>query len=79
MAFVRFIDGRTTVLPAEKALAVWEVLNGRREPENDRQAMFCSRVQRLYLNRNNAPQDYLDMYPQVPESYKSVLGIRSKV
>lgn len=64
MAFVVFTDGTTRTLKPEQALAAWEVLNGRREPASDAQAVFCGRIRRLYLNRENAPQDYLDMYPR---------------
>lgn len=45
-------------------MAVWRVLNGEVKPENDKQDAFCSRVKRLYLNRENAPQSYLDRFPQ---------------
>lgn len=70
MAFCVFIDGKTATLKPEQALAVWYVLNGDKEPENDKQEAFCNRVRRLYLNRENAPESYLRKFPtgyDVPE------------
>ena len=76
MAFCILINGKTCTLKPEQALAVWDVLQGHSEPSNDKQRTFCDNVRRLYLNRNTAPQDYLDAYPSVPESYAGTLGIR---
>jgi hypothetical protein len=76
MAFCVLLNGKSATLSREQGLAVWEVLNGRREPANEAQAEFVGNVKRLYLNRANAPQDYLDMYPEIPESYKSTMGVR---
>lgn len=79
MAFCVFTDGKTTTLKPEQALAVWNVLQGRIEPENAAQRAFCDRVKRLYLNRENAPQDYLEMYPKgydVPNNYAAAMGKR---
>jgi hypothetical protein len=58
------VDGTTKTLKPEQALAVWHVLNGDAEPENRAQSDFCDKVKRLYLNRENAPQSYLDRFPQ---------------
>lgn len=79
MAFCVFIDGKTATLKPEQALAVWQVLNCEKEPENEKQEAFCCRVKRLYLNRENAPESYLRMYPtgyDVPDSYVGMLGKR---
>ena len=63
MAFCVLTTGKTTTLSKEQALAIWDVLNGRREPENDKQSQFVGRIKRLYLNREYAPADYVRMYP----------------
>lgn len=79
MAFVIFVDGKKATLKPEQALAVWYVLNGEAEPENEKQCAFCRKIKRLYLNRENAPQSYLDRFPtgyDVPKSYANTLGKR---
>lgn len=76
MAFCILTTGKTLTLKPEQALAVWDVLQGNREPENEAQAAFCDKVERIYLNRENAPADYVAKYPDVPESYARTLGVR---
>ena len=76
MAFCTLHDALPRTLSPERALYAWEVLQGRREPLNASDELFISRIKRLYIPRNYAPQDYLDMYPKVPESYKATLGVR---
>ncbi len=80
MALVIFNDGSKVMLKPEQALAVWEILIGEREPENDKQESFCCRVKRIYLNRHTAPESYLRKFPQGQDieqgSYAQVLGKR---
>lgn len=56
---------KPVILQKDQALAVWEVLQCRKEPENEKQRIFCDRVERLYLPREYAPGDYLQMYPSI--------------
>lgn len=69
MALCVLQSGKAMTLKPEQALVVWDVLQGRREPGNEKLNNLCSQVKRLYLNRHSAPQDYLAMYPQ-PENAK---------
>jgi hypothetical protein len=62
------------ILSKQQSLAVWEVLQGRQEPANDKQAEFCSKIERLYLNYEYAPQDYRDMYPEPVEQPEQELS-----
>lgn len=63
MALAVLQGNKPVILQKDQALGLWEVLQGRKEPENDKQEQFASRVERLYLNRQYAPSDYLEMYP----------------
>lgn len=56
-------DGTSRTLPADKANAVWLVLNGEVEPLNELQEQFCLGVKRIYLNRSTAPDSYLQKFP----------------
>lgn len=64
MAIVKLVDGQTISLPHEKALVMWQVLIGEIEPTNEQQA-FCSKIDRIYLNRYKAPESYLNRYKTV--------------
>lgn len=76
MSFIVMHDRTTKNVTAEKGLAIWRVLIGETEPENEQQSDFIAQIDRIYLNRKTAPQSYLDRYPQLPTSYKSTLGVR---
>lgn len=64
MAFVVMSNGKTKTLSREQGLVIWDVLNGRTEPQDDKQRIFVEHIRRLYLNREYAPADYITMYPQ---------------
>jgi hypothetical protein len=63
MALAVMQGNKPVILQKDQALALWEVLQGRQEP-NEKQAVFCSKLERIYLNREYAPSDYLEMYPE---------------
>lgn len=72
-----FTDNTAKSVSAEQGIAVWNVLNNFKEPENEKQEAFCLRVKRVYLNPANAPASYLQRYPHVPDSYASIMGARN--
>jgi hypothetical protein len=79
LAFIVMHDRRTKSVTAEQGLHIWQVLNGEAEPENEQQAEFIAQIERIYLNRKNAPASYLAMYPEpleIKDSYASTLGVR---
>lgn len=81
MAFILFNSGKRpmAVSDPEKALHIWQVLIGEAQPENDQQAEFIAQIDRIYLNRNTAPESYKAMYPEPLDpsmSYASTLGVR---
>ncbi len=63
MALAVLQGNKPAILSKEQALAVWEVLQGRREPENDKQAEFVGSIERIYMPYEYAPADYCQMYP----------------
>lgn len=58
MAFIVFKDGTTRTLPPNKAIGVWKVYN-KEEQGTVEQRLFCARIKRVYLNKENAPDSYL--------------------
>jgi hypothetical protein len=65
MAYIRFNTGKTGTVSHDKGIAIWQVLNGEVEPENDAQAQFIASIQNIYLDRHNAPESYLKARAQV--------------
>jgi hypothetical protein len=63
MALIRLNNGREVAVPAEKANAVWEVLNGDK-PGTDEQQRYCMTVRRVWLNWRNpsTPYSYLQTH-----------------
>ncbi len=61
MALIRFTNQTIKPLPHDKALAIWNVLNGTVEPTEE-QAAFIATVERVYLDWRKAPADYLEKY-----------------
>lgn len=59
MAYIKFHDGRTVTVSAEKGIAAWEVLTGKVEPTPE-QEKFALSIKRIYLNYRNAPDDYIE-------------------
>jgi hypothetical protein len=79
MSFIVFHDHTSVNVTPEKGLHIWQVLCGEQEPENEQQAEFIAQIERIYLNRKNAPASYLAMYPEpleIKDSYASTLGVR---
>jgi hypothetical protein len=74
MAFVKLVDAPPRVLNREQALSLWEVLKGRQEPLNKAQAIFASKVDRLYIPYEYAPEDYKEMYPEPIETEERELS-----
>jgi hypothetical protein len=72
MALAVLIGNKPAILSKDQALAVWEVLQGRQEP-SEKQAEFCSQIERLYLNYEYAPADYIQMYPEPVEEQEREL------
>lgn len=79
MSFIVFNDGRRpkAIKDVAKSHHIWSVLIGEAEPDNELQAEFVAAIDRIWLNRENAPDSYNQRYPYVPDSYAGVLGIRS--
>jgi hypothetical protein len=46
-------------LTREQGLKVWNILQGTAEPEDEKQAMYCNKVVKIYLNWREAPDDYV--------------------
>ena len=58
MAYIRYINGKGGVINKDKALAIWNVLQGNAVP-TPAQEKFCLTVKKIYLNKYTAPDDYL--------------------
>lgn len=61
MAFIRLTNKKCVIVPSEKAIAIWRVLNGEVEGTKA-QKQFCDQVHSIYLNRHNAPDSYLEVF-----------------
>lgn len=79
MSFIVFNDNRRpkAIKSIEKSHHLWHVLIGEEEAENEKESEMVLAIKRIYLNPANAPQSYLTMYPQLPSSYASTLGLRT--
>lgn len=58
MAYVVFTDGKKSNISAEQGLGIWQVLNGEIEGD-EKQQEFCRKVEKIYLNWRNAPDNYI--------------------
>lgn len=67
MAYVKLTDGTGKYLPADKALLIWQVLNNEVEA-TDEQRKFCMKIDKVYLNRHKAPQNYIEAHWDVLKS-----------
>lgn len=65
MAFVRLKNGKGIVVSAEQGVAMWRILANEIKGRKKQRA-FVARIRKIYLNRDNAPQSYLDAYPFDP-------------
>lgn len=61
MALIRLVTGRDLKLDPERAVAIYEVLHGLREPQDAKQEHFCLSVSRVFLNWRNetTPLSYI--------------------
>lgn len=64
MAFIKLKtkSNRVRMVTAEQGAAIWRVFNGE-EKGTAKQRQFCKLIERIYLNRDNAPESYLNSYP----------------
>lgn len=60
MAHIELNDGKRTSITSEQGAKIWEILQGRREPDNKAQELYVSKIRRIYLNWRNAPDDYIE-------------------
>ena len=82
MAAIKTVDGEYIILPAERAVRWWKILNCEVEPTKE-EAVKASRIERVMLNRYNPsmPQSYLDAHPYVEEDskrYSRVFSVKGK-
>lgn len=78
MAFIRFKDGHTLTVSAEKGNAIWLVKNGELE-SSEKQQRYVETIASIYLNYDSAPDSYKESHPKNDawkrgERSKSVLG-----
>lgn len=64
MAVVKLFNGDQLTMSHERALTIWQVLNGELDG-TDEQKEFCSKVEKVYLNRYKAPDSYLHHYAEI--------------
>lgn len=62
MAVVVFANGRKRVISHEQGVMIWQVMNHEIDP-TPKQEAFCADIKDLFLNLHDAPQSYLDHYP----------------
>jgi hypothetical protein len=67
MAVLRFPNRVLTAVSKKEGLHLWEVMQGREEPDNAKEAEWLDSCQGIYLNRHDpdCPQDWLDSYAHV--------------
>lgn len=64
MAVVKLTDGKKLIMPHEKAVVIWQVLNGEIDGTEE-QVNFCTKVERVFLSRYKAPASYLRHYAEL--------------
>ncbi len=64
MAIIKLTNGNQLTMSHERAVIIWQVLNGEIEGSEE-QVTFCSKVERVFLNRYKAPQSYLKRYAEL--------------
>jgi len=53
-----FVNGKRQRVPYEKAAAIYQVLNGNKEPEDDKQADFCATVANVVFEKTKTVRPY---------------------
>lgn len=58
MAVIRLTNEQQVTVSREKAVEVWEVLNGEKDgtPEQEE---FCSKIKKIHFNWRNAPDSWV--------------------
>lgn len=59
MAYLTTTDKRGIKVTSAQAYVILEILEGRRKPENDKQADYIATVKSVYLPWREAPDDYI--------------------
>jgi hypothetical protein len=62
MAMLITKTNKAQFIPAKTAIIIWQIMNGERQPANDRQQRFCESVKRVYIPQELAPKSYVDHY-----------------
>jgi hypothetical protein len=62
MAFIRLKTGQCKVVPPRKAAEVWLVYTGEMKGTPAQKA-FVKQIDKIYLNRSNAPKSYIERHP----------------
>lgn len=78
MAFVRLKSGQGVVVSAEQGHVIWRIMNNEIKGRK-KQRDFVARILNLYLNRENAPQSYLDRHPDPREERKKQLALHVRL
>lgn len=59
MAYVKLSNNKGIKVSSAQAYQMFEVLEGRREPENDKQAQFMETIKAIYLPWREADDEYI--------------------
>ncbi len=59
MAVVVLNGNRKEQVKHEIGLAIWAILNGEAEPDDEKQLNYCNQVVDVYLDWRNAPDSYI--------------------
>jgi hypothetical protein len=62
MAFIRLKSRQAKFVSPEQGAIIWRVFNGEIKGTK-KQREFVKHIERIYLNRNNAPDSYIAKYP----------------
>lgn len=77
MAAIKTTDGQYIVIPAERAVRWWQILNCEIQPASKEEAAKASRIERVMLNSKNplTPASYLEAHPvEHEQKYYSRIG-----
>lgn len=62
MAFIRLKSRQAKFVSPEQGAIIWRVYNGEIKGTKA-QREFCKHIDRIYLNRSNAPASYIRKFP----------------
>jgi hypothetical protein len=66
-AYLKLTDGSRRVVTHQQGVDLFLVQNGLKEPEDEAQADLVFSIERVFMDRHKAPQEYRDMYFHVHE------------